>query len=66
MRGEWTWPAPVVGVDARSRSGASRCGVQLMRLEAVRDVVARLLVSDPPDGRGSVRFETNRGCEPTP
>ncbi|KAN0140648.1 hypothetical protein V8E53_001475 [Lactarius tabidus] len=43
MRGEWTWPAPAVDEQAQ---GEPR-GVQLMCLAAVRDVVARLLVSDP-------------------
>lgn len=43
VRGEWTWPAPAVDEQVQ---GEPR-GVQLMRLGAVRDVVARLLVSDP-------------------
>jgi protein-serine/threonine kinase len=43
VRGEWAWPAPAVDEQAQ---GEPR-GVQLMRLGAVRDVVARLLVSDP-------------------
>jgi protein-serine/threonine kinase len=43
VRGEWTWPAPAVDDQ---ELGEPR-GVQLMRLAAVRDVVARLLVSDP-------------------
>ncbi|KAI9436326.1 kinase-like domain-containing protein [Lactarius indigo] len=38
VRGEWTWPvAPPVGEE----------GAQLVRLTAVRDIVARLLVCDP-------------------
>ncbi|KAN0141066.1 hypothetical protein V8E53_000822 [Lactarius tabidus] len=43
VRGEWTWPAPAVDEQAQ---GEPR-GVQLMRLATVREVVARLLVSDP-------------------
>jgi hypothetical protein len=43
VRGEWTWPIPVVDEQAQ---GDPRV-VQLMRLAAVRDVVVRLLVSDP-------------------
>jgi hypothetical protein len=48
VRGEWTWPA--LAVDEQVL-GELR-GVQLMRLAAARDVVARLLVSDP---RGRAR-----------
>ena len=43
VRGEWAWPAPVVGELDQGEAH----GVQLGRLGAVRNVVARLLVSDP-------------------
>jgi hypothetical protein len=39
--GEWTWPAPAIEQELDEPRG-----VQLMRLDAVRDVVVRLLVSD--------------------
>jgi protein-serine/threonine kinase len=42
VRGEWTWPV-VEGADGESLRG----GAQLVRLVAVRNVVARLLVSEP-------------------
>jgi hypothetical protein len=57
-RGVGTWPAPAVDEQVL---GELR-GVQFMRLAAVWDVVARLLVSDP---RGRARvgaLGTNRGC----
>ena len=43
--GEWTWPVPAVGEQMQVWDEPH--GVQLMRLEKVRDVVARLLVCDP-------------------
>ena len=50
VRGEWTWPVPAAAAAADEQmqvlQGEPR-GVQLMRLEKVRDVVARLLVCDP-------------------
>ncbi|KAI9443703.1 kinase-like domain-containing protein [Lactarius psammicola] len=46
VRGEWAWPAPVVG-EQEQGTGEEVRGAQLVRLTAVRDVVARLLVSDP-------------------
>ncbi len=43
VRGEWAWPVPVGELE---QEGEVR-GAQLVRLAAVRNVVARLLVSDP-------------------
>ena len=45
VRGEWTWPVPAV--DEQMQVQGEPRSVQLMRLEKVRDVVARLLVCDP-------------------
>ena len=47
VRGEWTWPVPAAGDEQQLQVQGEPRGVQLMRLEKVRDVVARLLVCDP-------------------
>lgn len=48
VRGEWAWPDSVGGEQEQGAEGEGEArGAQLVRLMAVRDVVARLLVSDP-------------------
>ena len=47
VRGEWTWPVPAAGDEQKLQVQGEPRGVQLMRLEKVRDVVAQLLVCDP-------------------
>jgi hypothetical protein len=43
VHGDWAWPTPALDEQVQGEPG----GVQLLRLSAVRNVVARLLVSDP-------------------